>query len=155
VRRAAEKKSILVAVCAVGTMLGAFGCNSEKPQSETEKNLQSLTVFYGRYISQHRGVGPADEADFKKFIRALPKDTLDSFGVNDSNLDKIFVSPRDNEPYGIAWKARSGAPGPGGAPMIIWEQKGVNGKRYVSDSLGKIEEIDEATFNQRLANVKK
>jgi len=37
--------------------------------------------------------------------------------------------------------------------MIVWEQKGVGGKHMVADSVGKIEEIDEATFQQRLASV--
>ena len=153
--RQAHLKSATVALLAFCMTLMATACNREKPQSETEKNLQALTVCYGRFISQNRGKGPPNEAQFKKFIATLPKDALESFGADPANADKLFISPRDNEPYGIAWNASGGVGGPEGAPMIIWEQKGVGGKRYVADFLGKIEEIDEATFNQRLANVKK
>jgi hypothetical protein len=150
-----QLKTAIVLVFAVCLAFLSSACNQEKPMSETEKNLKALTVCYGRFISQNRGKGPPNEAEFKKFIRALPQETLGSVGVDSANVDKLFVSPRDNEPYGIAWNASGGAPGPGGAPMIIWEQTGVNGKRFVSDFLGKIEEIDEATFKQRLSNVKK
>jgi hypothetical protein len=137
--------------------LAAGGCgDGQRPQSESERNLQALAVMYGRFISQNRGMGPPNEAEFKKYIRSRPSTDLESFKIDPAAVDQIFISPRDQQPYGIAWGIRPGAPGPDGMmPMIIWEQTGEGGKRYVADSLGKIEEIDDTTFQARLAAVPK
>ena len=63
---------------------------------------------------------------------------------------------RKSAVYGVAWKIPSGVPRPDGSTvMVIWEQTGVNGKRYVADAVGHIEEIDEAEFQKRLAAVPK
>ena len=61
-------------------------------------------------------------------------------------MDKLFTSPRDNQPFEIAY--RGGASG-GISGLVAWEKTGSGGKRFVADSLGKVEEIDEATFTQR------
>lgn len=132
-----------------------LACTPEqKPQSPIEKNLKALAVYYGGYTGQNKGVGPPNEEAFKKFIRTRTPPELENFGVDPANLDPLFISPRDNQPYGIAWGLRGAMPGPNGAGMVIWEQTGVNGKRYVADSIGKIEEVDEATWTQRLPKSK-
>jgi len=140
-----------------GICLATFACSSEgKPQSEEERNLQALAVFYGRFMSQHRGIGPSSEDEFKKFVKARTPAELENFGIAPDKVDQVFISPRDNAPYGIALKIPSGVPKPdGSAVMVLWEQKGVNGKRFVADAIGRIEEIDEATFQQRLAAMPK
>lgn len=139
----------------LGICFGILACSPKpQPQSQSEKNLQALAVFYGRFISQNKGVGPPNEEAFKKFILARLATEVENFGFDPANIDPMFVSPRDNQPYSIAWGLRSAMPGPGGSSMVIWEQTGVNGKRYVADALGKIEEIDETTWNQRLAKSK-
>jgi hypothetical protein len=149
--------SVVARGAVLGLCLAIFACSSEgKPQSEEEKNLQALSVFYGRFMSQHRGMGPTSEDEFKKFVKARTPAELESFGVTPDQVDQVFVSPRDHAPYGIALKVASGVPKPdGSAAMILWEQTGVNGKRYVADAIGRIEEIDEATFQQRLAAIPK
>ena len=140
----------VLAIC-----LGTLACTpSAKPQNQSEKNLQALTVFYGKFISQNKGVGPPNEEAFKKFIRAMKPADYENFGIDLSNLDPLFTSPRDNQPYGIAWGLRGAMPGPDGAGMVIWEQTGVGGQRYVADAVGMIEEVDEATWNQRLPKSK-
>lgn len=140
----------LLAIC-----LGSLACTpADKPQGQSEKNLQGLAVFYGRFVSQNKGVGPPNEEAFKKFIRGMRPAEYENFGIDLANLDALFTSPRDNQPYGIAWGMRGAMPGPDGAGMVIWEQTGVNGKRFVADAVGKIEEVDEATWNQRLPKSK-
>jgi len=141
----------------LGVCLVTVACSDgQKPQSESEKNLQTLAVYYGRFMSQNRGQGPPNEEAFKKFVKSRPPVELESFGFNAETADHMFISPRDQAPYGIAYKVASGVPRPDGTTvMVIWEQTGVNGKRYVADAVGRIEEIDEATFQQRLAAVPK
>jgi len=139
----------------VGPPRGGAG-KKKKPQSESEKNLQALAVYYGRFMSQNRGQGPPNEEAFKKFVKSRPPAELESFGFNAETVDRMFVSPRDHAPYAIAYKVASGVPRPDGSGvMVIWEQTGVNGKRYAADAVGRIDEIDDATFQQRLAAIPK
>src|SRR5437667_6839764 len=144
------------ALC-IAVAAGLTGCGGKEGQvPPVERNLKALAVFYGRYLGQNRGVGPPNEADLKKFIRSRPATELETFGVTPDGLDEIFKSPRDNQPFGIAWRAQPGPPGPdGSAAMVAWEANGVGGKRYVVDAVGRIEEIDQATFDRRLAAVPK
>ena len=93
---------------------------------------------------------------------AVTADIRDDAGVTvaeDKTADtaeQMFVSPRDKQPYEVAWSVPSGVPKPDGtALMVIWEKIGVNGKRYTGDAVGRVEEIDEATFQKRLAEVPK
>ncbi len=150
----ARLKLLVMSLLTFGVVFGTSGCShSDKPMSESEKNLKALAVFYGQYVGQHRGQGPPNEAEFKKYVQSLPAAQLEVFKLDQGSLDQVFISPRDKEPYGVAYKTKSSTPGSSGGGMVIWEQKGVNGKHFVADSLGKIEEIDEATFNQRLSAV--
>lgn len=136
---------VLSSLCLLGV-----GCSSDgKPQTDSDKNFQALTILYGKFIPRNRGVGPASEAEFKKFIHSLAASEVEGTGADPANIDKLFVSPRDNQPYVIAYKVRP-SPGPDGPPAIIWEQTGVGGKRLVGDALGKVEELDQAAFEKRV-----
>jgi hypothetical protein len=133
------------------------GCGGKGGElSEGEKNIQALSVMWGRHISSNRGQSPPNEAAFKKFIQTTGKDELTGMGLDPNNLDKLFTSPRDNQPYGLAYRMPATTPGADGTmPMVIWEKTGVNGKRMVANSLGKIEEIDDAEFTKRSSGLPK
>lgn len=148
---------VLVRVVGLGACLALAGCgDGQRPMTESEKNLKALAVFYGKFSPFNRGQAPPNEAEFKKFIKSRPASELEGFGFNPDTVDQMFISPRDHQPYGIAWKIPSGVPKADGTTvMVIWEQNGVNGKRFVSDAVGQIEEIDDATFQQRLAVIPK
>jgi len=147
----------LMRLIGLGVSLALVGCgDGQHPQSESEKHLKALSVYYGKFMSVNRGVGPPSEAEFKKFVKSRPAPELEAFGFNAETVDQMFTSPRDQLPYGVAWKIPSGVPKPDGTTvMVIWEQNGVNGKRFVADAVGRIDEIDEATFQQRLAAIPK
>jgi hypothetical protein len=134
-------------------LAGCGGCSGGGGKlPENEAHLKALSVMYGKYSRTHGGMGPIDEADFKKFVKSLNVGELEEFRIDPNDLDKTFTSPRDKQPYGIAYKVRGGVPGgPGGSQMVAWEQTGSGGKHVVADALGKIEEIDDAEFNKRLA----
>jgi hypothetical protein len=133
--------------------LGIFGsgCSSDgPPQSESDKHIKALVVLYGKFIPRNRGVGPASEEAFKKFIKSLNAQEVQHLGVDPANIDALFISPRDNQTYAFAWGIKAD-PGPDGkGRAIVWEQTGVKGKRMVGDSLGNIEELDEAAFATRV-----
>jgi hypothetical protein len=152
VTRPGRVRVLIVGLVGLGGLTLA-GCSKSGGQlPDNEAHLKALAILYGRYVSAHRGMGPTDEVDLKKFIQSFPSGDLESLRVDPNDLDKTFTSPRDKQPYGVAYKTRGGSPGgPGGGPMVAWEQTGSGGKRVVADSLGKIEEIDEAEFNKRFA----
>ena len=103
--------------------MAATGCGSQKKSLAREQSgIKKLSVVYGRFLSQHRGQPPANEAEFKKYVQSLPPADLTSFGVDDSN--RIFISDRDEKPYIIIYGQPKGPPGPGGSPVIAYEQEG-------------------------------
>jgi hypothetical protein len=146
----------LTAFCVVGlACMAATGCGSRKKSLPREQSgLKKLAVIYGRYLSQHRGQPPADEAELKKkkYVQSLSPADLKALGVDDPN--RIFISNRDDKPYIILYGQPKGPPGPGGSPVIAYEQEGKAGNRWVASSLGAVEELDEARFRQLVPTAK-
>jgi hypothetical protein len=111
--------------------------------------LQVLASLYGRYTAKNRGQPPADEAALRKFIPTLSAEEQAALAVDPANLDKVFVSPRDGQPYVVRYKVRTGVPAADGStPVIAYERAGKNGKRMVAYSNAKVEEIDESRLKQ-------
>lgn len=125
-----------------------FGCaaSREVPQAPAEAHLKALAVFYGRYVAQNRGQSPKDEQALKAFIQSLPE--ADRASLKTENVDSIFTSPRDGQPYVVRYGVPLGMPGPQGAPVIAHEQTGAGGERYVATSLGDVRLVDDEQFQQ-------
>lgn len=134
--------SVLVACC--------FGCSPSAPQQEEDSRLKPLTILYGKYLGQHQGTPPANEAELRKFIESQGPE----FWANWKNVDatNIFTSERDGQPYVILYGPVSGPPGPAGKPVIAYESKGMNGKRYIGTDLGAVDEVDEARLRELVPN---
>jgi hypothetical protein len=135
----------------IGLLVGlalVMGCRGPQNASQqTESSgLKPLAVFYGRYLSQHRGQPPQSEAEFKQFLATMSPEDLKSFNL--ASADEVLVSSRDKLPYVVMYGAKPGGPMLNGAPLIGYEQQGVNGKRYVGNWLGAVEEVDEAKFKE-------
>ena len=96
-------------LAAVGLGGGCGGGSDGKPQPPNEANLQTLAVLYGRYLQQHQGKSPPDEAEFKKFIAAMPPEQRGT--GNKSTVEELLVSPRDNLPYVIRYNVPTSGPG--------------------------------------------
>ena len=143
---------LLVALVCALSLPTLSGCSqpAEVPQEEPVVHLKALSVLYGRYVGSHRGQSPPSEEAFKKYIAALPKGELESLKVE--NIDSIFVSPRDNQPYKVKYNIPLPPPGPDGAPVVAYEQTGEGGERYVATSLGEVQLVDQAKFGQRVPN---
>jgi hypothetical protein len=134
---------------------GLAGCNSERQQPAEIKNLQLLASMYGRYTAMNKGKPPPDEASLRKFIAGLSADELAGLGLDSGNLDKLFVSPRDGQPYVVRYKTSASLPGPDGTvPVIAYEQIGKGGKRLVARGTSQVEEIDEQKLRQLVPDAK-
>jgi hypothetical protein len=130
----------------------ACGCTRNASQETESSNMKPLAVFYGRYISMHQGQPPANEAEFKTFLQSLSPDSLKSFNVPD--VESLLVSTRDKKPYVIRYGKVTGPAGPGGMPVVAYEQEGVDGKRYVATMVGAVEEVDEGRFRELVPDAK-
>lgn len=129
------------------TILPGCGGTETASKSKEAAPIKPLSVVYGLYVGRHRGQAPPNEAELKAFAASPDaKPILDTFKV--ASFESLLTSPRDNKPYVIVYGAPKGPPGPGMAPVVIYEQQGSGGMRYVASSLGAIEEVDEATFKK-------
>jgi hypothetical protein len=139
----------LVALAGALVLL-ASGCGPRGESAVKAQQVPGLTqlgLFYSFHVSQHQGKPPADEAAFKAYIKSLPPERLQQFKIE--NIDSMFVSPRDGKPYGVLYGGNAKRPArPGVGMAVAWEQDGRGGKRFVVDSLGKLDEVDQAKFEQ-------
>jgi hypothetical protein len=122
------------------------GCTPPADVEEQVSTLKPLAILYGRYLAQHRGQPPANEAEFRTFVEKEGPSLLEQFAVKDTQA--LFVSSRDNQPYTVLYGRLAGPPGLGGQPVFAYEKTGVGGKRMVATSLGAVEEVDEARFKE-------
>jgi hypothetical protein len=103
-----------------------------------------------RYMAQHRGAPPRNEAEFKKFIEMAGPEHK-HLGID--NVDELFVSERDGQPYVVAYgKLGPKVPALGG-PITIYEKVGADGKRFVATDL-TVETVTEEEFQRIVPNAK-
>jgi hypothetical protein len=136
----------LLVLVSAAFVAASCGCSAPADVEEQVSTLKPLAVLYGRFLAQHRGQPPANEAEFRAFVEKEGPSLLEQFAVKD--VPSLFVSARDNQPYTILYGRLTGPPGPGGQPVFAYEKTGVGGKRMVASSLGAVEEVDEARFKE-------
>ncbi len=122
------------------------GCGNSQKQAEEESTLKRLSILYGQYIGQHMGQPPADEAAFRTFVDGQSEQAKASWKLKDPA--DLWKSSRDQQPYVVIYGPATGPAGPAGQPVIAYESKGVGGKRHVASSLGAVEEVTEARFQE-------
>ena len=134
----------------LGVVLACLGCGgsgSEASRAREESGLKPLAIFYGRFVPQHQGQPPKDEAEFKAYLKE-PRNLEELQKIfNVPDVDAMFVSSRDKKPYMVIYGPTSGE-GPAGQPVVAYEQEGMNGKRFVASKMGAVEEVDEARFRK-------
>jgi hypothetical protein len=142
-------------VCIIGlACLSAVGCGGSqtKSQSREQSNLRTLAVLYYQFSVQHRGRPPANEAELRQFVQsALSTQSASSGSKGPSD---VFVSERDGKPYVVLYGRVQGPPGPGGSPVIAYEQEGSGGTRFVASSMGAVESVDQVRFQQLVPSAK-
>ena len=123
--------------------LGLSGCGiGTVPSVEPPPpNMGQIVVLYMNYVGEHRGTGPHNEEEFKRFIRAQGADEARRSGVDLSQLDKLFISPRDAQPYVINYGLDQGDRSQG-LQIIAHEAQGSDGKRVVAFMNGQIDEVN-------------
>jgi hypothetical protein len=136
-----------LAVLGLGALaLAAAGCGPSSPHMNArpevppgEAELRKIVALYLAYGQAKNNQSPANAEALKAFAKGLPKAKLQELEIDD--VDKVFISPRDNQPFVVI--PRSG-PGPG--RLVAHEKTGVNGKRLIAAGQGSVREVDEAAF---------
>ncbi len=135
-----------VSICLVALL--TIGCRSPDGMnnaSPDDSRIKELTTTYAMYMNLKGGRPPANEADFKAFISESGDAPLKSAGVG--TVEELFVSPRDNELYVIAYGSEAAKRiSQGGA--VIYERNGKDGRRLVGNRGGFVDELDEAEFRR-------
>ena len=137
----------------IGLLFSHVGCGSNSSgvtQTDTKTQIEHLFNLCKSYVDTKQK-GPADEKALKEYAKTLSEKQLDELLIG-KDVESIFVSPRDKEPFQIVYgQSLSG----GGEPVaVIYEKTGQNGRKYASLSMGYSEEYDEETLNGYLPKKK-
>jgi hypothetical protein len=114
--------------------------------SPVAPHFKQFGALYEKY-KQKRGKPPESTDELREWVKKLPKSEIETLGIED--LDRAFVSPRDQQPYVIVPAKKAGRGGRGGPArgVIAHEQTGVDGKRLVLMPRGyTVMEMDEERF---------
>jgi hypothetical protein len=140
---------------AAAVLTGLVGCSGDKTAAEVaamnKSNIQRLSNIYAAFQNFKGNMGPKDEAEFKAFIKEFDKNKLTMMGINPDKLDDVFTSERDSKPFKIRYKVGGGR---GSVDPVVFEQEGKEGKKQVGFTGGKVEEVDDPTYQQLWAGKK-
>jgi hypothetical protein len=112
--------------------------------SVNRTNIERLANLYFTYQSQHDWHGPADEAEFKSFLRGYNPHKLTRIGVDPNDIEKLFISERDGQPFKIRYGVVGSAMG-SSAP-VIFESTGDGKGRLVGFLDMQQREVDESEY---------
>jgi hypothetical protein len=122
------------------------GCDEpEAPNDDGGAELSRLNRLYSEYAALNGGTGPPDEATFKQFVSRQP---------DGQDVDAMFVSDRDDQPYVILYGKKLATSFEQDAPpdVIIYEQTGAGGGRYLGAASGETGAVDEEKFKELVPN---
>jgi hypothetical protein len=161
-------------------MFAACSQPPPKPVSEGELNIRKFGRLYLAYAAAQKDhLGPASVEELKKFAEGLDEKRLAALDLKKEEINSVFVSPRDNQPYGIVPKvmpfggeaatdtkaAPKGGPAFKGPPVmnksgviappkvIVYEKTG-SGGRLVMMNNTDVHEVSDAEFTELVPNPK-
>jgi hypothetical protein len=147
-----SRSAFLKFAACFGALLAGFvtGCsngnNAESAlASANGTNLQRLSNLYMGFQSENNWRGPADEAEFKKFLHSYNPANLQRIGIDPSKIDELFISERDGQPF----KIRYGVPGNvmGSSEPVVFEATGDGSTRLVGFLNMTQREVDAAEYD--------
>lgn len=87
--------------------------------------LKPLATFYGKFINQHGGQPPRGEDEFKAFIKEPRNEEWLRLEFQVANIDDMFISPRDKEPYVVIYGAHPHGPWAWRSPRDCLRESGI------------------------------
>lgn len=129
---------------------GGSGNNDEAIARVNSANIQRLANLYFTYQTKNEWRGPADEAEFKGFIRSYNPQKLTRIGVDPQEIDALFTSERDGQPFKIRYSVKGSAMG--SSEPVVFESVGVDGKRQIGLLNMTQTEVDAAEYESLWAS---
>ncbi len=127
-------------------VLAISGCGNSQVATDlkalNKTSIDRIRNAYYLYMEEHGFRGPKNEKALRKFLtseNAGVQLKLDRMGIDRQDIDKLFISERDGEPFIIRYGLKGVAD-----HAIAFEKTGVEGKRFVA--LGKPVECEEAEY---------
>ena len=140
-----SKNAWVIPLLAVGLLVSQIGCESHSSgmtQTDTKTQIEQLFNLYKSYVTAKRK-GPPNEQALREYAKGLSEKQLEDELIA-KDVDSIFISARDKQPFQIVYGHSLNA---GGEPVaIIYEKTGVNGMKYAALSMGYAEEYDDETL---------
>ncbi|SRR5258708_583316 len=130
-------------------LLLMLGCGRKGSFEKTsdERHILKMLAIYREYQTTHGNNPPANTEELKAWAKTLKPEKLTALSVDD--LDSAFISPRDNQPYGIA---PVGTQRMGMSEIVVYETAGVGGKRMTVGSTGSVRELKEDEVKRIVPN---
>lgn len=131
----------------------AVGCSQDQQAasivaSKNSSNIQRLANLYRSYQLRHGSQGPKDEATFKDYIQhAMPAHRLEMMQVDVNNIEGLFISERDGQPFQVRYGVGGGMDW---ITAVVFEQQGKSAKKQVAFTDGSVAEVDDSHFRQLL-----
>jgi hypothetical protein len=137
------------AVLLVPTVMAALtGCGDKTAKevaAMNKSNIQRLANLYSAHQTYKGGRGPANEAEFKEFIKNFDAEKLQMMGTKSEDLPGLFTSERDGKPFKIRYNVGGGR---GSIDPVVFETDGKDGKKQVGYTGGNVEDVDDQTYEQ-------
>ena len=137
----------------IAVLLVSLGCSADRKAASiiaasNDSNIKRLANLYNSYQSRHGSQGPKDEAQFKNYIQNdMPVHRLELMQVDPNNIDGLFSSERDGQPFLVRYGVNAGS---GWIVAVVFEQQGKSDGRQVAFTNGTVEMVDEARYQQLL-----
>ncbi len=128
----------------------AAGCDSRVPQvrSQPEAQLRKLGTLYGEFIAQNKGRAPANEEQFREYLKA---EHVQLRNLEIGGVAALLSSPFDGQKLVVRYGNLTGPVSPNGYPWIANEQTGVDGKIKVISARGEVREVSEQELEELFA----
>jgi len=133
---------LLACALVVGCTGGSKQGHAAKEQPAENNHILKVVSLWQDYKTAI-GHAPANADELKTWAKQQDQAKLTTHGIDD--LDKAFVSPRDNQPYGLV---QTGTQMGGMTKVLVYEKTGVNGKRLTASSMGTAAEVDDQEFKR-------
>jgi hypothetical protein len=138
------------------TPLAAFfllliGCTSSDQiartvQAKNDSHIKQLANLYYAYQRTHGWRGPSDESTLKQFAQTgLDPKKLIIMNITRDNLDDIFISDRDHEPFRVKYNLEGDQSVPS---AVVFEDKGIGGQRQVAFNIGTVQLVTDDEYQK-------
>lgn len=151
----------------VAAVLGGCAGRVSRSTLDAEAHFRNAGKVYTKFMQDNRGKGPSSEEELANYLKKLPDQELEKMGIDPKERDKVLISPRDGQPYGIVpnvdmtmmmgnqMKMKGKPGGPTRPPIAMYEKKGSGGKRYVwFVAGGGVTELEEEKFLEEVPGAK-